>query len=197
MFFNLIYFQIVFFNFQVFFKHLVWIFSSDFYILNKINLSQWMIKIIAFKKLSIIWILTVHKVLYLLWWWFDRYNNWLNLQDKLACIINRCDKSYTSFKKHYYNLYYSKKCDQIFAFWKLVNSQHLRSESLNRKRICSQQAEWYVLYNKSFLVDDFKQYFFLSIFYKYLQSLSLFFALSVMIIKSWFMMSWNLRVFIT
>ena len=123
-----------------------------------------MIRVITFKKLLIIWILTVHKVLYLLWWWFDKYNNWSDLQDKLACVINWCDKSYTSFKKHCYNLYHSEKCDQIFAFWKLVNFQHLKSESLNRKKICSQQTEWYVLYNKLFLVNDFKQYSFFWIF---------------------------------
>ena len=148
------------FQFSSSFKHLVWTFSSNLHILNKTNFSWWMIRVIVFEELLIIWILIVHKVLYLLWWWFDRYNNWLNLQDKLACVINWCDKSNTSFKKHYYHLYHSKKYDQIFAFWRLVNSQHLRSESLNRKRICSQQAEWYVLYNKSFLVNDFKQYFF-------------------------------------
>ena len=129
------------FQFSSSFKHLIWTFSSDLHILNKTNLSQWMIRVIAFKEFLIIWILTVHKVLYLLWWWFDRYNNWSDLQDKLACVINWCDKSNTSFKKHCYNLYYSEKCDQIFIFWKFANSQHLKFEFLNRKRICSQQAE--------------------------------------------------------
>ena len=90
-----------FFQFSSSFKHLIWTFSSDFHILNKTNLSWWMIRVIVFKEFLIIWILTVHKVLYLLWWWFDRYNNWLNLQNKLACVINWCDKSYTSFKKHF------------------------------------------------------------------------------------------------
>ena len=94
-----------FFQFSSFFKHLIWTFSSDFHILNKTNLSWWMIKVIVFEELSIIWILAVHKVLYLLWWWFDRYNNWSNLQDKLTCVINWCDKLYTFLKKHYYNLY--------------------------------------------------------------------------------------------
>ena len=122
--------------FLSFFNNFIWTFLSDFHILNKTNFFWWMIRMIMFEKLLIIWILIIHKVFYLLWWWFNKYNNWSNLQDKLACVINWCDKSYTFFKKHYYSLYYSEKCDQIFIFWKLVNFQHLKSEFLNRKKIC-------------------------------------------------------------